>query len=138
MKFLIDTCVISELIKPAPNKNVMKWISSKNEEELFLSVLSFGELKKGIEKLKESKRKRELANWLYELESRFNKKILDIDKDIAEIWGKKMAELEKKGISMPSIDSLIASTAIAKNLIVATRNEKDIKDSGVEIINPWK
>ncbi len=137
MKYLIDTCVVSELIKPNPSKNVLKWISQVEEENLYLSVLTIGELKKGIAKLKESKKKRDLIDWLHQLESRFKNKIIDIDLSVIEIWGRRVGELEKSGKKMPVIDGLIACSALSRNLIVVTRNEHDMTPSRVEVYNPW-
>lgn len=137
MKYLIDTCVISELIKPTPNKNIEKWFFSKKEESLYISVLTFGELKKGISKLTDSKKKTSLTEWLAEIENRFIERTLDINKEVAETWGLIQGRLEKKGTPMPTIDALIACTAIINSMTVVTRNIKDMTKSGVELINPW-
>ena len=138
MKYLVDTCVISELIKKSPNKNVIEWISNSEEEDLYLSTLTIGELKKGITKLDESKKKRELSSWFKELELRFKNRIIPIDIEVAQKWGHVQGDLEIKGKGMPTIDGLIACSALAKGLTVVTRNWKDMKKSGVEIIDPWE
>jgi predicted nucleic acid-binding protein len=135
--YLLDTCLISELIRKEPNQGVLDWIKDKEETFLFLSVLTIGELRKGIAKLKPSTKKKELTLWFAELESRFKDRIIPIDIQISLKWGEIQASLEVKGSSMPTIDSLIASTALCKNLIVVTRNGKDMKQSHVEILNPW-
>ncbi|MEI6056636.1 MAG: type II toxin-antitoxin system VapC family toxin [Lentisphaerota bacterium] len=137
MKYLIDTCVISELIKPMPDANVEKWFYSKKEESLHISVLTFGELKKGISKLTDSKKKNSLIEWLAEIENRFIERTLDVNKEVAESWGLIQGLLEKKGEPMPTIDALIACTAITNSMAVVTRNTKDMARSGVELINPW-
>ena len=137
MKYLIDTCVISELISADPNKNVLQWMGQVDEEDLYLSVLTIGEIKKGIAKLKESKKKRSLIDWLQQLESRFKNKMINIDLNVIEIWGQKTGELETKGQKLPVIDGLIACTALSKNLTVVTRNERDMAPCGVEVYNPW-
>jgi predicted nucleic acid-binding protein len=135
--YLLDTCLLSELIRKEPNQGVLDWIKDKEESSLFLSVLTIGELRKGIVKLKPSTKKKELTLWFAELESRFKDRIIPIDIQISLKWGEIQANLEVKGNSMPTIDSLIASTALCKNLIVVTRNGKDMKQSHVEILNPW-
>jgi toxin FitB len=135
--YLLDTCLLSELIRKEPNQGVLDWIKDKEESSLFLSVLTIGELRKGIVKLKPSTKKKELTLWFAELESRFKDRIIPIDIQISLKWGEIQANLEVKGNSMPTIDSLIASTALCKNLIVVTRNGKDMKQSLVEILNPW-
>ena len=139
MNYLLDTCVLSELIKPNPSQNVIKWISDIDERCLYISVLTIGEIHKGIEKLPESKKKENLHKWVkFDLKERFNNKILDIDIHVATTWGKIQAQSERAGQALPSIDGLIACTAIAHNLTVATRNIKDMKASGVTLINPWE
>ena len=135
--YLLDTCLLSELIRKEPNQGVLDWIKDKEESSLFLSVLTIGEIRKGIVKLKPSTKKKELILWFAELESRFKDRIIPIDIQISLKWGEIQANLEVNGNSMPTIDSLIASTALCKNLIVVTRNGKDMKQSHVEILNPW-
>jgi predicted nucleic acid-binding protein len=137
MKYLLDTCVISEMIKIKPNQNVMSWIKEKDETHLYISVICLGEIKKGIAKLSDKKKKNALIDWFSDLEDRFEGRIIPIDKNVAEKWGTIQGELEKKGMAMPAIDSLIACSALAYNMIVVTRNGNDMERSGVEIINPW-
>jgi predicted nucleic acid-binding protein len=139
MKYLLDTCVISEIIRPKPSKKVTNWIKNEDESNFFISVLTIGELHKGIEKLADSKRKRELHNWVEnDLNERFWNRIIDIDMQTAMIWGRIQGIAESIGRPMPAIDSLIAATGITHNLAVATRNTTDMKESGVTLINPWK
>ena len=135
--YLLDTCLLSELIRKEPNQGVLDWIKDKEESSLFLSVLTIGEIRKGILKLKPSTKKKELTLWFAELESRFKDRIIPIDIQISLKWGEIQANLEVNGKSMPTIDPLIASTALCKNLIVVTRNGKVMKQSLVEILNPW-
>ena len=138
MKFLLDTCVISEIIRPKPSRKVVKWIKSEEEGNLFISVLTLGELHKGIEKLPESKRKEELHNWVgNDLKERFLNRIIDIDMRVAMMWGKIQGMAERAGRSMPAIDSLIAATGLIHHLTVVTRNISDMKESGVALLDPW-
>ena len=138
MKYLLDTCVISELVKPKPNPKVVNWINNKNEDDMCLSVLTIGEIQKGISKLTESKKRDVLLTWLNtELLTRFEDRILHITEIVALKWGSIQGELEVKGNKMPTIDGLIAATALVHNLIVVTRNGDDMQKCGVEIVNPW-
>jgi predicted nucleic acid-binding protein len=138
MSYLIDTCCISELVKKKPNPNVVKWFADQDELSMFLSVITFGELRKGIEKLPDSKKKKELNRWLKEdLKHRFKNRILNINLEEANKWGEILAAAEKNGSPLPAIDSFIAATALVHDLSVVTRNTKDMEGSGVEVINPW-
>jgi len=138
MSFLIDTCCISELVKKKPNPNVLKWFTDQDEFSMYISVITFGELRKGIEKLPDSKKKKELNQWVKEdLNSRFKNRILSINMGEVNRWGKILATAEKKGKPLPAIDSLIAATAQVHNLSVVTRNTQVIEGSGVDVINPW-
>ncbi|MFI3197158.1 MAG: type II toxin-antitoxin system VapC family toxin [Methylococcaceae bacterium] len=138
MNYLLDTCVVSELIKVRSDKNVIDWIEALEEERLFLSVLTLGEIEKGIAKLPLSLRKSNLKTWLeQDLVLRFENRILNITPEIARYWGDLQGELEKQGKPMPIIDGLIATTALVHNLILVTRNVNDVKRSGVSILNVW-
>ena len=139
MNFLLDTCVISELIKVQQNKKVVDWVNSCSEETLFLSSLTIGEIQKGISKLPVSKKKSNLQHWLDQsLFKRFDRKILEIDYVVAQKWGKILSTSEKKGFRLPAIDSLIAATAIVNNMTLVTRNTTDMLHSGVSLYNPWE
>lgn len=139
MKFLLDTCVISEIIRPKPASKVVKWIRNQDESNFFISVLTFGELHKGVEKLAESKRREELHNWVEnDLKERFWNRVIDIDLHVAMQWGKIQGIAEKAGRPMPAIDSLIAASGITHHLTVVTRNTADMTKSGVALFNPWE
>ncbi len=139
MKYLIDTCVISELAKAAPNAKVASWAAQIDEEEFYLSSLTFGELHKGIYKLLPSKRRERLHQWVEsDLKERFRNRIIAIDLKVAKVWGKIQGKSEVQGHPMPAIDSLIAATGVAYGLIVVTRNTPDMERSGVSLLNPWE
>ena len=139
MKYLLDTCVISELIKPQPNRSVVSWLQSQTENDLYLSVLTFGEIEKGIEKAANEARKSKLKLWVEEdLKQRFKGRILAIDLDVCTKWGEIQAKTELLGKPVPSIDGLIAISALVNNCIMVTRNVKDMQQSGVELFNPWE
>ena len=138
MSYLIDTCCISELVKKKPNPNVVKWFADQDELSMFLSVITFGELRKEIEKLPDSKKKKELNRWVKEdLKHRFKNRILYINMEEVNKWGEILATVEKNGKPLPAIDSLIAATALVHDFSIVTRNTKDMEDSGVVVTNPW-
>jgi predicted nucleic acid-binding protein len=138
MNYLLDTCVISELVAKRPNEKVVRWVDSLDEEKLFLSVITIGEIKKGIEKLTSSPRKDELNTWLQgELLARFNDRLVPLDVDVLLERGALTARLELTGKKMPAIDSLIAASALCHDFVLATRNLADFTETGVEIYNPW-
>lgn len=139
MNYLLDTCVISELVTKRPNPQVIAWIDSTEEARLHLSVITLGEIQKGIEKLSDSERKTELETWLNEtLLRRFADRIALIDTDVMLAWGRLAGALEKVGKPMSAIDSLIAAIALHNNFIIVTRNETDFENAGIKVFNPWK
>ncbi len=139
MNYLLDTCVISELVKKKPDVNVVNWIDAAEESSLFLSAITIGEIQKGIEKLPNSKRKTSLRQWLSgQLLARFAGRIAAIDTEVMLTWGQLAARLDQQGIPMPAVDSFIAATALHGNFTLVTRNEDDFKHTGLSILNPWK
>lgn len=139
MKYLLDTCLISELVKKVPNSAVVGWLDTQDEQSFFLSVLTIGELQKGISKLSDGTRKDELQAWVeHDLTLRFMGRIIDIDLETVLIWGRLQGEVEQKGVTLPVMDSLIAATAKAHGLVVVTRNVKDIERCQVRVCNPWE
>jgi tRNA(fMet)-specific endonuclease VapC len=138
MKYLLDTCVISELVAKSPDPNVIAFVDSLEPDDVFLSVITIGEIVKGIEKLSSSKRKHNLHTWLQEeLLVRFDGKIFSLDTHVLMEWGKLSARTEIEGKPMPALDSLIAATVLTYNLALITRNVSDFEAAGIEIINPW-
>ncbi len=139
MKYLLDTCLISELVKKMPNSAVVCWLDGQDEQCLFLSVLTIGELQKGISKLPDCARKDELQAWVeHDLTLRFTGRIIGIELETMLIWGRLQGESERRGESLPVMDSLIAATAEAHGLVVVTRNVKDIERCQVKSYNPWE
>ena len=137
MNYLLDTCVISELVKPEPNNNVLDWILNTPTERLYLSVITIGEIRKGLTKLPDSKRKDLLTNWLDSLIEDYQNRIYSIDLTVAENWGIIQGKAEKNGKLMSSMDSLIAAIAYTHNLVLVTRNVRDFEASTLPIKNPW-
>jgi len=138
VNYLIDTNALSELTKIKGDSKVIQWFNETPDYELFLSVLTIAEIRKGIEKLKDSSKKDVLTTWLQtELDERFKNRILSFGISEAMIWGKLTARMENKGIKLPIIDSMIAAIALSKNAILVTRNTKDFEATGVKLLNPW-
>lgn len=139
MNYLIDTCVLSEVVRPRPNRGVVAWMESCDEDSLFLSVLTLGEIQKGIEKLTPGKRRNTLQVWLdRDLRGRFLGRVLDVDAEVAFTWARVQAALEKSGTPLPTIDGLLCATALAHNLTVVTRNTVDFQPSGASTYDPWE
>lgn len=139
MRYLLDTNVISELIAKHPNERVIQWLDHLDPASIYLSVITVGELRKGIEKLSDSSRKDELQNWLTdELLVRFRDRILVLDLDVMLVWGELVGRLERIGRPLGAIDSLIAALALVHSCSLVTRNEADFKDTGLNVTNPWK
>lgn len=138
MKYLLGTCVLCEIIKPKPDENVISWLQIQNEDDLFLSVLTFGEIKKGIEKAADDARKKGLKLWMAEdLRKRFEGRIISIDLDVAVKWGEIQGVAELSGTPILSIDELIAASGLVHNCVVVTRNTSDMVQGNVELLNPW-
>ncbi|HUP95191.1 MAG TPA: type II toxin-antitoxin system VapC family toxin [Burkholderiales bacterium] len=139
MSFLLDTSVVSELVKKLPNEGVLSWLSRQDEDSLYLSVLTLGELEKGISKLRASARRDRLRSWLSrDLAARFADRLLLVDVPVATRWGTLTGDAEKRGTPLPVIDSLIAATALEHGFSVVTRNVTDFERCGVACVDPWK
>lgn len=138
MRYLIDTCVISEFSRRSPNKKVIAWLDEQDESALFLSVLNLGEIQKGVTKLPDGDRKDELYAWLkYDLMERFAGRILEFDLITALYWGEMQGEAENRGIALPLADSLIAAVARVNGITVVTRNVSHMELCGAIVFNPW-
>jgi toxin FitB len=139
MKYLLDTCVISELVAKEVNPKVVEFVDSLDSDDVYLSVITIGEIAKGIEKLPKSKRKQELHIWLTEdLLVRFDEKIVPLDANVLLEWGFLTARLEFKGKILPAMGSLIAATVLTHKFALVTRNVDDFNSANIEIINPWE
>jgi predicted nucleic acid-binding protein len=138
MNYLLDTCVVSELVKPAPNRKVIDWLNELPSKTLFLCAITIGEIKKGLTKLPDSGKKERLTLWLNTLLIEYKERILSIDLSVCENWGVLQGNAEKAGTPMSAIDGLLAATTYTHNLTLATRNESDFTPANIPIINPWK
>lgn len=136
MSYLIDTNVLSELRRREPNAQVVAWMQARPRQSLYLSVLSLGEIRKGIEGVADPAFRQTLTDWLeVELRHYFVGRLLDIDETVADRWGRVQAA---SGRSLPVIDGLLAATALQHDLSLVTRNTRDFEGLGVRLINPWQ
>ena len=139
MKYLLDTCVISELVKKEPHPAVSHWMDAGDESRMYLSVLTLGELIKGITKLPDGEKREKLQSWVSnDLALRFGPRLVEIDAEIAWAWGTLLGEAEKRGEKLPVVESLIAVSANVHDLVVVTRNVYDIARCRAKVFNPWE
>lgn len=138
MKVLIDTCVLSEVQQRKPNPVVVARLTSIPAEDFHLSVITIGEVRKGIERLDVGQRRTGLERWLAQMELLHAARILPVDRDVARVWGTMTAQAAKIGRVIPAADGLIAATAIHCGLHLVTRNTPDFQATGVQLIDPWQ
>ncbi len=135
MRYLVDTPAISGPVKPRPEPGVR----ATSPEKMYTSVIAFGELSKGIEKLSDGRRKQDLLRWLEnDLRAWFGPRVLDVDLEVAERWGWLQARAEAAGRPLPAVDALIAATALVHGLVLVTRNTRHFQVAGLELFNPWQ
>ena len=139
MSFLLDTNVVSEWVRPQPDRNVISWLAEVDEDRVFISVISFAEIRRGVEMLPAGRRRERLAAWLAEeLPARFEERILDINPQVAETWGVLMARGQKVGLTLGAMDAFVAATAEVHGLTLATRNVKDFRRLTIPLLDPWQ
>jgi len=137
--FLLDTSCISEVVRSTPNPRVLAWMEAVDESLLYLSVLTLGEIRKGVAGRPQSKRRAQLESWLeLELSARFSGRILPIDASIADRWGVLAAKAKRNGLPLAAVDGLLSATAIHHNLTLVSRNVSDFANTGVQLVNPWQ
>ena len=138
MNLLLDTNVLSEVQRPAPDLKVLGWLDAVDEDRAFISVASIAELRRGIALMDDGRRRAALAAWLADdLPARFAERIVPIDCGIAERWGDLMAQSRRSGVTLSAMDGFFAATALTRNLTLVTRNVKDFASFGVPLFNPW-
>jgi predicted nucleic acid-binding protein len=138
VSFLLDTNVISEWVKPRPDPHVVEWLASVDEDQVYLSVVSFAEIRLGIELLVAGRRRERLASWLADdLPARFEGRILDVDHRVADAWGVIMARGRLAGAVPGAMDAFFAATAEAHGLTLVTRNVRDFAKLGIALLDPW-
>ncbi|WP_246181030.1 type II toxin-antitoxin system VapC family toxin [Nocardia ninae] len=139
MGYLLDTNAVSEWIKPRPDPGLIEWLHDADEERMFLSVITIGEIRRGVDRMSNGRRKARLTTWLSDqVTDRFDARLLPIDLGVAQAWGRIRARAEGAGHRVDAVDALIAATAEAHGLAVVTRNEKDFRGTGVQVLCPWR
>jgi hypothetical protein len=139
MSFLLDTNAISEWVKPRPDPGLVRWLDHVDEDRTYISVITLGELRKGVDRLADGRRRERLDHWLSdELPDRFAHRILPVDAMVADRWGRLLAGTEKAGSPIDSTDALIATTALVHRLQVVTRNVAHFRPTGVPLLCPWE
>jgi len=137
--YLLDTNCISEFVRAEPDPGVMTWLEAADEALLYLSVLTMGEIRKGIAGLSQGKRRTRLETWLeVELRARFASRILSVDAAVADRWGLLAAGARSEGKSLSTIDGLLAATALQHNLTIVSRNVSGFANVRVQVLNPWQ
>jgi predicted nucleic acid-binding protein len=134
---LLDTCVLSELVKTNRDNNVVDWFEKRKPHELCISAMTWGELNRGVDRMTASKRRSELTQWLDQLVIGFEDRVLAFDQIVARAWSQMTVQAEANGKPMAAFDSIIAATARAYDCKLVTRNVRDFAQAGVEIVNPW-
>lgn len=136
--FLLDTNVVSELVRPGPARPVLDWVGGQAPDQLMLSAISIGELTRGIARLAPGRRRRILQRWIdVDLEREFAGRILPFDHATAVVWGQLMGDGDRAGRPRPAIDAQLAATALRHRLAVVTRNTADFEGLGITVIDPW-
>jgi len=138
VRVLLDTCALSELRLPRPDAGVARVIRELDNDDLFVSVISIGEIAKGVALLKDGQKKRLLQTWLLALERNYGDRILPIDLETSRMWGELTATAQQAGRTIPASDGLIAAAARRHGLYIMTRNTADFEPSGVPLLNPWE
>jgi toxin FitB len=138
MRVLLDTCVLAELRKPDGNPRVKAALAELSDDNVFLSVLTVGEIAKGIALLASGRKRRALSSWLNGLETKFGDRIFAIDAETARVWGELTARAQRSGEIIPAVDGLLAATALRHSLHVMTRNLRHFEASGALIVDPWR
>lgn len=137
--FLLDTNCISEAVRLRPDPNVENWVRTADQNLLYLSVLTLGEIRRGLAQLAQGTRRSRLETWLeIEVHSRFSGRILPIDASIADRWGLLAADAKRKGKALSVVEALLAATALHHNLTIVTRNVADFTGLSLPVLNPWE
>ena len=137
MSYLVDTNVFSEQLKPRPSRRVIRWLE-ENESEIYVSTITIAEIRRGIERLPEGKRKDRFSEWLSTITRTMRGSVLSFNRSVAHVWGQMQGRLDGEGITLSAFDSIIAATAIRHDLAVCSRNVRDFQRTGVTVINPFE
>jgi toxin FitB len=138
VSFLLDTNVVSEWVKPRPEPRVVAWLAAVDEDRTFISVVTLGELRHGVERLPSGRRRDRLDEWLREdLPQRFENRVLPIDAAVADVWGRMVARRAKSGQTITAMDAFVAATAEVHSLTIVTRYRSDFTPSATVVFDPW-
>ena len=138
MRFLLDTNILSEVTKPRPEGRVLDWLDGLDEDRSFISVVSIAEIRRGVALMDNGRKRDALVEWLAsDLPERFEHRVIPVEERVALAWGDLMGDAKRNGRGMSSMDGLVAATAIAHELSLATRNIKDFEGFGIDLIDPW-
>ena len=137
MRYLLDTCIVSEPFKRQPNPHVIAWLRSVDQSSLFTPAVVLGEMSKGVEKMPASARRAMLEKWIADYRRFYADNIVAFDAEVAMLWGKLVGRLQLEGVSLPVIDSQIAATAICHGMTLVTRNVRDMQATGAQVFNPF-
>jgi predicted nucleic acid-binding protein len=138
MRLLLDTNVLSEVTRPRPDEGVLRWLHGLDEDRTLISIISIAEIRRGVALMDAGRKRDALDEWLtHDLPQRFENRMLPVEAPIALAWGDLMALAKRSGRGLTSMDGLIAATAVAYQLTLATRNTKDFEGFGIHIIDPW-
>jgi len=138
VSYLLDTCVISEFVRPRPSPRVVGWLQAQSEDELYLSVVTLGEVARGVARLPDGSRRRRLSTWLHhDLHQRFRQRLLPVSGPVALRWGEISGRAAAGGVQVAMADGIIGATAIVHGLVVVTQNVHDLAATGAVLFNPW-
>jgi toxin FitB len=137
VSYLLDTCTITELWKPNPSEAVIAWLDEQDEETLFLSALTLGEIQKGIERVTGTRKSSSLRKSLRELQERFGARVLPVSREVAIRWGELSARRDIIGRPLSVVDGLIAATSLCQSLALVTRNVRDFEHMDLGLVSPW-
>ena len=137
MRYLLDTCILSEPFKRQPNPHVIAWLRSVDQSSLYTPSVVLGEMRKGVEKMPASIRRGMLEKWLADYLRFYADNIVAFDAEVAMTWGRLVGRLQQDGMSPPVIDSQIAATALHHGMTLVTRNVRDMQTTGAEVFNPF-
>ena len=138
MKYLLDTCILSETVRPRPDERVLRWFQKTDRTTMYTPAVVIGEIRKGIVRMPQGSRRNLLEGWLERYRVNYVQRIVPFDADVAHSWGTLVGQLQSKGVMLPIIDSQIAATALQHDMTLVTRNVKDMEPTGVRLFNPFE
>ena len=138
MKYLLDTCILSETVRPRPDERVLRWFQTTDRTLMYTPAVVIGEIRKGIARMPQGPRRNLLEGWLERYRVNYVQRIVPFDAEVAHRWGTLVGQLQSKGVTLPIIDSQIAATALHHDMTLVTRNVKDMESTGVRLLNPFE